>query len=259
MTMTYVKFGGGGYVAHCTEINTWDQDKTLIQTGAYRIRICKDTFGSYLATYHRNIGGNQYDVHVRSSDDLLSWSDEIQITENGNSHDPYCNITPDGFCIYYAKYKNPAYNIHRVMSINGVNWTEEEQITFDQTNNTQPAFFTEADNIYLVWTHAIDYDTDNDIYFERYEITGSSEYFEPENKFYVIQLSDQNFLLTLPPGLAGRSELNVYNMQGQFVEQKILYFEGGNLQLDLLLKNSGVYLFCFNIAGKVLNSKIVIK
>ncbi len=259
MTMTYVKFGGGGYVAHCTEINEWDLNKSIIQSGAFRIRICKQSSGKYLAAYHRNIGGNQYEAHVRFSYDLIIWSDVTLLTGSGNTHDPTCNTVNDEFWVFYSTYKNGAYNLFKRSSSDGLYWSEEEQFTNDNTNNTQSAFFAEADNVYLIWTHAINYNTDNDIYFEKYEITGFSEYNELEDNFDVIRISNQNFLLMLPSGLSGPAELSVYNMQGQLVQRKLLYAGTGNYRFDIELDISGVYLFCIDIDEKAFNSKVVVK
>jgi hypothetical protein len=263
MTMTYVKFGGGGYVAHCSEINVWDQNKTLVQAVAYRIRICPYSSGGYLAAYHRNMGGNQYEVNVKTSQDLINWSDEVQLTNSGNSHDPFCGCTDiEHYWVYYAAYKNGAYNLYRKSSVDGLNWSEEEQITFDNSNNTQPAFFidlyTKTIALNLVWTHAINYETDNDIYFERYIMTESSEYFKPENNFEVIQISDQSFLLKVSPGLTGRAEISIYNISGKLVERKVSHSGTGSFQVDLELNIGGVYLFSIDIAGKRLTSKIVV-
>lgn len=167
-TMVYVSMGGGAYIANCPYEGSWDVDKTMVQSGAYRVSICKNN-DTYLIAYHRNISGN-YDIHVKSSTDRINWSFENDLTTNGNSHDAFCNVTPDGrYMIYYAKHFPSAYNIHTQVSEDGINWSEEESITMDAVNNTQPSFFIEGTSLYLSWTHAIDYDTDNDIYIEKFD------------------------------------------------------------------------------------------
>lgn len=167
-TMVYVAMGGGAYIANCPYEGSWDVDKTFVQSGAYRVSICKNN-DTYLIAYHRNISGN-YDIHVKSSTDRINWSNEVDLTSNGNSHDAFCNITPGGrYMIYYAKHFPSAYNIHTQVSDDGINWYEEEAITMDAVNNTQPSFFIEGTTLYLSWTHAIDYDTDNDIYIEKFD------------------------------------------------------------------------------------------
>jgi len=168
LTMVYIRLGGGAYIANCPYNGNWDTDKTLVQSGAYRARICKNG-DNYLVAYHRNISGN-YDIHIKNSKDRVNWSPEIDITSNGNSHDAYCNITPDGeYIIYYAKHFLSSYNICQQRSEDGLNWSQEKTITMETTNDTQPSFFAEGENIYLTWTHAIDYDNDNDIYFEKFD------------------------------------------------------------------------------------------
>jgi hypothetical protein len=167
-TMVYIGWGGGAYIANCPYEGSWDQNKTLVQSGAYRARICKNE-DKYLIAYHRNIGGN-YDIHVKSSTDRENWSEEIDITTNGNSHDAYCNVTPDGkYLMYYAKHAPSSYNICNRISDDGLTWSDETAITSDAVNNTQPSFFMEGTCIYLTWTHAINYDTNNDIYLEKFD------------------------------------------------------------------------------------------
>ncbi|MBN1150005.1 T9SS type A sorting domain-containing protein [candidate division WOR-3 bacterium] len=176
LTMTYISMGFGAYIAHRPSGGQWDHDKILLQTGAYRVRVCKSAAGTYMASYHRRTGTTyQYDVFVRTSSDRLNWSQETQLTTNQNSHDPFCSITPDGsFMVDYAKNVSGVYNIHSRISSDGVNWEPEVQITNDMTFNTQPCLFVENDTIYRMWTHAIDYNTDNDIYFEKFIYTPNS-------------------------------------------------------------------------------------
>lgn len=259
MTMTYVKLGGGGYVTHCTEINQWDKNKTLIQSGAYRIRICKSTNGTYLSAYHRNIGGNQYDVHIRTSTDLITWTPEVQITNNGNSHDPYCNITQDGFMVYYAKYKNPAYNLHRRSSVDGIYWQPEEQITNDQTNNTQPAFFNEDDVIYLVWTHAIDYNTNNDIYFEKSFITGTNDLINLQNTF-AIKIVDKDHLIIKPKfKLQGQIHIEVFDLNGKLILHQYKLDVQNEYRLSVGNMRKGIYLFRIIANDQMLTKKFLVK
>jgi hypothetical protein len=78
-TMSYISMSNGAYVAHCPASGSWDTNKNQIVGGGYRVRICKHTDGTYMAAYHRNISGN-YDIHIKTSIDLISWSNEIDIT-----------------------------------------------------------------------------------------------------------------------------------------------------------------------------------
>ena len=49
------------------------------------------------------------------------------------------------------------------------------------TNNTQPHFFCESDQLYLVWAHAVSYPYDHDVYFERFTYSGTAESPEKPN------------------------------------------------------------------------------
>jgi hypothetical protein len=260
MTMTYVRLGGGGFVTHCSEINQWDQNKTLIQPEAYRIRICKHPVHGYLAAYHRNMGSNQYDVNVKTSTDLINWSNETNLTSSGNSHDPFCGYMDLEYWVYYATYKNGAYNLYRKSSPNGLSWSAEEQITFDNTHNTQPAFmvdyYLKTNVLNLVWTHAINYDTDNDIYFQSYLYTASKENRNQKGEFKVLQNSEHSFQLIMPDDLTGEAVLTVYNLQGQIIESKKLTITENLSQLDLKLRGAGVYLFKLNCEGEKFTTKI---
>lgn len=168
LTMAY-RGPDGAYVAHCPWGGTWDTLRIQVAAGGYRPRLTKHHDGTYLYAYHRNIGSNQYEVHVRTSNDLTHWSSETQLTAQGNSHDPFVTTTPDsGYLIYYATYGYPAYNLYRRRSYDAAAWEAEEQISFDTYWNTQPHLFIEADQVYLVWAHATTSAGDTyDVYFER--------------------------------------------------------------------------------------------
>jgi hypothetical protein len=169
LTMSYVG-PGGAYIAHCPYGGEWDTLRTIVAAGGYRPRIMKHSNGTYLFAYHRNIGSNQYEIHVRTSTDRITWSGETRLTFDGNSHDAFPYETPDnGYLVYYATYHSPAYNLYRRRSFNTTVWEPEEQITFDAFWNTQPHFFIESENIYLVWAHATTSSGDTyDVYFERF-------------------------------------------------------------------------------------------
>lgn len=171
LTMSYVVMSNGVYVSHCPYGGQWDTLRTLVAASSYRPRIMKHTDGTYLYAYHTRTGGNyEYDVFVKSSTDLLNWSDPVCITDNRNSHDPFvCRMPDDAYMIYYAKYQGAAYNLCRRKSFDHENWEPEEVVTFDNTNSTQPHLFIEGSELYLVWAHAVDYPTDHDVYFERFD------------------------------------------------------------------------------------------
>jgi len=168
LTMSY-RGPDGAYVAHCPPGGSWDTLRTMVAAGGYRPRIMKHENGTYLYAYHRNIGSNQYEVHVKTSTDLSHWSTETVLTSQGNSHDAFVNATPDnGYLIYYATYGYPAYNLFSRRSYDAVLWEPQEQITQDPYWNTQPHFFIESYEVYLVWAHATTSGGDTyDVYFQR--------------------------------------------------------------------------------------------
>ena len=167
LTMSY-RGPGGAYITHCPYSGDWDTLRTMVGPGGYRPRVMKHTNNTYLYVYHRNTG-NGYEVFSKTSTDRVTWSDEVQLTFQGNSHDPFPNQTPDGaYLVYYATYIAPAYNLYRRKSYNAIDWEAEEQITADASNNTQPHFFIEANEVYLLWAHAVSQPYDHDVYFERY-------------------------------------------------------------------------------------------
>jgi hypothetical protein len=177
LTMSY-RGPNGAFVSHCPYRGAWDTLKTMAAQSGFRPRIMKHADGTYLIAYHRKsgTGSTNYDVFVRTSIDRVTWSDSIRLTTNLNSHDPFCGPGPDGaYVVYYGKYVSPAYNLKRRKSFDAVNWQVEESITADVVYNLQPHFFCENNSIYLVWSHAIDYSTDNDVYFEKTPYLGISE------------------------------------------------------------------------------------
>lgn len=168
LTMSY-RGPSGGYIAHCPKNGNWDTLRTLVAPYAYRPRVMKHPNGTYLYAYHRKSGpgSTEYDVFVRTSTDRINWSDSIRLTFNLNSHDPFPNLWSDqGYMVYYAKYENSTYNLYRRHSQNTIDWELEEQITFGSNRKTQPHFFIENNNLFLVWAHCVTYPNDHDVYFE---------------------------------------------------------------------------------------------
>jgi len=169
LTMCYVVSGLGAYVARKPAGGSWDTDRRLVATGGQRARIMKHGDGTYVAVYHKRSGPSQYDydVFLRTSMDLDSWSPELRMTTNLNSHDPFVGEMCDGsYRLYYAKYSPPAYNLFLRRSWNAVDWDPEEQVTSDAVNNTQPHFLAEPGLFHLVWAHAVSYPYDHDVYYE---------------------------------------------------------------------------------------------
>lgn len=270
LTMTYIASGYGAYITHRTHAGEWDTTKTQIAASAYRARICKNSSGIYLAAYHRQTGTTyQYDVFIRTSQDRLNWSQEVQLTTNLNSHDPFCQTTPDGaFIVDYAKNVSGIYNIHTRRSYDGLNWESEQQITYDGTHNTQPSFFVQNGYIYRIWTHAIHYDTNNDIYFEKsvYEPNLVSEDF-PGNLLYQeftfsYILYTQNNLLRLDFSSCSATEVSflLYDLAGRKAQEALEFSVSGTRTeyIDLSGFPGGVYFGSLRVGGKVFSGKIML-
>ncbi len=252
LTMSYIVAGNGAYITHKLADGEWDTNQTLVASGGFRARVMKHTNGNYLFAYHKNTGGQyDYDVFVKSSTDLIDWSEPVQITFNQNSHDPFPNqMSDNSYLIYYAKYEGSCYNLCRRKSFDAINWEEEEQITFDFTNNTQPHFFVEDDQIYLVWAHAVNYPDDHDVYFEKFEDGTLSDN---------LDISSNNNLHIFPNPCSEKVQINfnskytdnfnliIYNLKGQKVLEKnnanfnANFNASSNFELDVSDFSSGIY------------------
>lgn len=224
LTMIYCSRTGGtgsAYVSNRPNGGSFDTLKTLVNsTSTYRPGIIKHPDGTYMAAYHRKTGSYYYenDVFIRTSTDRVNWSSEVQLTTNMNSHDAFVNITSDSaYLVYYAKNAGGHYNLARRRSYDGVTFEGEEQITNYPTNQTKPCFFVEGNFIYQMWTYAVDYDTNNDIYFEKLDYTPSYieeipnitnnniRVFTKNKKITVNFLSSNNI----------NSNISIYNLVGQ--------------------------------------------
>jgi hypothetical protein len=257
LTMVYIKYGGGAYITHCPKNGTWDTEKTLVQSGAYRARICKNN-GTYTIAYHRSIGGS-YDIHLRNSLNRKNWSPEVDITDNGNSHDAYINTTPDGkYILYYAKHEPMAYNICKRESSNGTDWSEEEFITEDAVNNTQPSFFVEESMIYLTWTHAIDYDTDNDIYFQKFDYLTSSKEIKKLNEPWVFYEQSQQKIIIKNLSYSETVDLVVSDLSGKLVYSNTYKEMNEIIISDLKHLKSGIYVVNLKGENIMFSEKILI-
>jgi Dockerin type I domain len=164
LTMSYVVSGSGVYIANCPYGGDWDTDKTRVSSSGYRPRVMKHSNGTYRYAYQMD-GGTAYesDIFTKKSTDRVSWGAPTQVTFNNNSHDPFIAEMYDGsYTLYYAKHDGTAYNLFRKRYA-----TPEEQITYSVKNITQPHFFSEVNDVYLVWAYAEDFDNDDhDVYIE---------------------------------------------------------------------------------------------
>ncbi|MBN2362505.1 exo-alpha-sialidase [candidate division WOR-3 bacterium] len=270
LTMTYIALGLGAYVTHRSPAGAWDTIKTQVAASAYRARICRDLSGIYLAAYHRKTGTDyQYDVFIRTSADRLNWSQEIQLTTNLNSHDPFCAVTPDeAFTVEYAKNVSGIYNIHSRRSYDGINWETEQQITMDATHNTQPSFFFENGFIYRTWTHAVNYDTDNDIYFEKtlYEPNQVSEDFTGNvlvsGFSFSYRLCRENDLLLLDFESSSTTEISfiLFDITGRKASEALEFSVSGKRTeyMDMSGLTSGVYFGHLRAGERLFFGKIML-
>lgn len=270
LTMSYVAMGHGGCIAHCPYGGDWDTDRTLVGAGGYRARVMRHTDGTYLYAYHKRTGGQyDYDVFAQTSTDRINWSTPIQLTTNQNSHDPFPGQMPDGsYMIYYAKYQAPAYNLCCRRSFDAVNWEDEQQITYDPTNNTQPHFFIENEDIYLVWAHAVSYPYNHDVYFEKFsyqtDITNSnienhllprikiSSFPNPFNTSTIIQY---NLLKTSDVNIA------IYDILGRKLETLISETQpAGNYHIiwDANGVSTGVYFYRLTAGDEAVSGRMML-
>ena len=288
LTMSYVVSGIGGHIANCPYGGIWDTLKTLVGQSGFRPRIMKHDNGTYLYAYHRKSGPGtyDYDVFIRTSTDRVTWSDSIRLTYNLNSHDPFPNQTPDGaYLVYYAKYVPPAYNLCRRRSYDAIVWETEEQITSDPTNNTQPHFFSESNEIYLVWAHCVSYPYNHDVYFERFPYTGIKEIYletlphspisvnihpNPTSYKVYIKLCIEQIVDTFHGTSRAKGiDLNIYDASGKLVKSFPLSTnnyplttavvwdgtdDGGNI-----VSNGTYFLIVYHQKGKIFKKFIVVR
>lgn len=224
LTMSY-RGPGGAYITHRPHNGVWDTLRTMVGPSGYRPRVMKHTDGTYLYAYHRNTTAG-YEIFVRTSLDRVTWTPELRMTFEGNSHDPFPNETTDGaYMLYYATHSPPAYNLYRRISYDAVNWGEEVQITFDATNNTQPHFFVEDNDVYLIWAHAILFPDDHDVYFERTYYTGINKAETLIRKTTTTRLHlypnpcSKQIAVVIPEYKEGSLNLSVYDTRGRIVTQ----------------------------------------
>jgi hypothetical protein len=265
LTMSY-RGPGGAYIAHKPYGGIWDTNRTLVGPSGYRPRIMKHSNGTYLYAYHRSTTSG-YEVFVRTSLDRVSWTDELRLTFDGNSHDPFPIETTDGaYLIYYATHMPPAYNLYRRRSYDAVNWEPEEQVTYDAANNTQPHFFVESNDIFLVWAHAILFPDDHDVYFERANYTGviGSKSSTTSERFGTIDLypnpCSNQMRATIHINDMDIRGIAVYDSQGRIVKarQIIEYYRNNTVNIAIDNLNTGVYFLRVCCAGGAYCARFVV-
>ncbi len=258
LTMSYCVSGQGAYVSHCPYLGNWDTLKTRAAGSGFRPRIMKHSNSKYLIAYHRKSGSGStnYDIFVRTSTDKINWSDSVRLTTNLNSHDPFACQAPDGsYLVYYAKYQSPAYNIFRRRSFDAINWSPEEQITNDLVYNTQPHLFIENSFIYLVYTHAIVYETNNDVYFERSYYTNIDESLENHELLNEIKVIPNPCVNQVCIITNNNSEITIFNNQGQKIGGTL---QGKNLSINTATMKNGVYFIRIEQDKNILYRKLVV-
>jgi len=247
LTMSY-RGPGGAYIAHMPCGGNWDTLKTLVGPSGFRPRVMKHTNGTYLYAYHRNMGGGSYEILIRTSVDRINWTSELQLTFNNNSHDPFPNETPDSaYLVYYATYLPPAYNLYRRRSYDAINWEDEEQITSDLTNNTQPHFFVDSNEIYLIWSHAVNLNN-HDVYFERSLYTSVAETNTDfyRNKAVIMEIYPNpcrnNTNLIIASEQIEGFKISLYDALGQQIsEPHNTIFSCATFRIDTSMLPSGIY------------------
>ncbi len=262
LTMSY-RGPGAAYVSHCPYRGGWDTLKTLAAASGFRPRIMKHPNGTYLIAYHRKSGSGStnYDVFIRTSIDRVVWSDSVRLTTNLNSHDPFACPGSDGaYLVYYGKYTSPAYNLKRRKSFDAVNWLVEETITNDTVYNLQPHLFVESGNIYLVWAHEINYDTDNDVYFEKTPYLSTTENVpvnrRQESLIITPNPCSRSFTIT-GPGQAGNIlEVILYNSFGQRIRS--VNPAAKVVTVDISSLSAGIYFAEVKTGSGRLINKIVV-
>jgi hypothetical protein len=129
LTMTYDYLSNGGYVAHSDDGIAWDHDRTNVSEGSLN-RVTRHSDGTYVVSYQKRTGAQywQIDVFTRVSTDRVSWSPEVRVTTNQNSHDSYpIELTDGQYALYYAKsVGGDPYDIYSVASDDGSAWHSEE-------------------------------------------------------------------------------------------------------------------------------------
>jgi len=265
LTMSY-RGPGGAYIAHKPYGGSWDTLRTIVGPSGYRPRVMKHSDATYLYAYHRNTTTG-YEVFIRTSTDRVNWTNELRLTFNGNSHDPFPSETAEGdYLIYYATYLSPAYNLYRRVSYDAVNWESEEQVTYDTTNNTQPHFFVEQDVIFLVWAHAVLFPDDHDVYFERTNLVGISDNteFQAQERNGTIDIFPNpcsNEIVVASPSVdTDEIDIALIDIQGRMVKTpQSLQLRGGKsvaLAIDHL--NTGVYFLRVSCASGKYYARFVV-
>jgi hypothetical protein len=268
LTMSY-RGPGGAFVAHCPYRGQWDELKTMAGASGNRPRIMKHSNGTYLLAYHRRSGPNttNIDVFIRTSTDRITWSDSVRLTTNMNSHDPFAVQGPDAaYLVYYGKYTSPAYNLKRRKSFDAASWQPEETITGDTVYNLQPHGFVENGDIYLVWAHEINYDTDNDVYFEKtpYLDAGGISPERPRDLALRISPNPARNRISFSKGQSAESiESMIYDITGRFIFSFTLGSMPSTLFWNLRDRSgrpvpSGVYLAVLTDGGRRIAQKFVV-
>lgn len=132
LTMTYHLLGGASYIAQSADGGvTWDPLRTQVSPGNAQLpRIAyRQSDGVYLLVYQT--GGGTLTLWVKTSIDPYDWSaPERQLTLDGNNHDAFPMVLPDGsFAILWARVANGGFQVFSTRSHDGIDWTAPLQHT----------------------------------------------------------------------------------------------------------------------------------
>ncbi len=229
--MIYLKSGGGIFVAQSNDGYVWDQNKFMVNSSGFRPRICRNN-NTFLAVWHQNVSGN-YDIYCKSTTDLINWNTSSKLTFNGNSHDPYCAWNGVKYMVFYSKNIGGIYQLYYRTSSDLISWENEENYDVPSaTNDTQSCLFFENSYLYLMWTHAIDYNTNNDIMFEKIQdvwLDVKNFKISSSNVHYISESSSLYF-----ENLTGEeADILIYDMTGRMLSLENIYISMSyqNLQI----------------------------
>lgn len=159
LTMTYHRFSGPSYIAQSTNDGvTWDTLQTQISPANAQLpRLTKrESDGLYLVTYQ--VGGSDLDLYAKVSTDPYDWSGtQIPVSTDVNTHDSQPIVLEGGtFLVTYAKTPVYYFDVFYRTSCDGVNWSDEVQVTNDSSRyDTQPhpLLHGTPGNFILTWSH----------------------------------------------------------------------------------------------------------
>lgn len=125
LVLTYHRLSGAAYIALSqNDGTTWDTLRSQVSPGNAALpRIAyRESDGLYLLVYQT--GSNPVTLWVKTSDDPYDWSAPArQLTLDGNNHDAFPMVLPDGsFVVLWARVANGGFQVFSTRSHDGVDW-----------------------------------------------------------------------------------------------------------------------------------------